>query len=188
MLAAIEDSLTADLPWPLILAVLLACLLGLAWLVLAQLRSIDARLTKLDRLEDLRAGLTKLSEASGGLDLRRIEHVLIDLRDAHKRLEPRLLDLAEQARSRPTVESAPGAPSSATLVERAVNRLLALGYERVSVVTPADELAELTAPDGGDGEIRVEARRDGAVYKGRVIVRGGAVVDTELRSVHSMFP
>ncbi len=184
-----EDSLTADLPWAMIGVVLVAALLGLVWLVLAQLRALEQRLAKLDRLEDLRTLLARLVESGAGLDLRRIEHVLIDLRDAQRRLEPRLLDLAEKGGARAAVEPGEGGrpAGAAPLAERAVNRLLALGYERVQVVSGPAELAELDQSDG-DGEIRVEARRDGAVHKGRVLVRGGAVTGAELRSVHSMFP
>jgi hypothetical protein len=66
-------------------------------------------------------------------------------------------------------------------VERALNRLLALGYEQVEVVTPRDAVDP-------DGSILVEARRSGAIYKGAVRLSGGAVADVALRPSHELFP
>jgi hypothetical protein len=69
------------------------------------------------------------------------------------------------------------------LAERTTNRLLALGYERIQVLNDADELAALE-----DGEVRVEALREGVVCKGRVLVRAGHLAEVEMRTAHGMFP
>lgn len=184
LLAETTDSLALDLPWGAVGVVLLGALVVLTGSLLAELRRVHQRLERLDRLEDLRAQLGKLTESSSGLDLRRIEHVLIDLRDLHKHLEERLL-AAVEAGGRIDRAAAGGALDGPALAERAVSRLLAMGYERVRVLTPPSELAKIAA-EGGD--VVVEARRDGAIAKGRVLVREGAITDVEMRSVHTMFP
>ena len=70
------------------------------------------------------------------------------------------------------------------LAERVTDRLLALGYDRIEFITAPEEL-EL---DGGEGEVRIEARRGGAPHKGRVTVRDGKIVDVQLRSSYEIFP
>ncbi len=184
LLAETDESLALDLPWVAVGVVLLGVLVVLAGSLLAELRRVHQRLERLDRLEDLRAQLARLVDSSGGLDLRRIEHVLIDLRELQKRLEERLLAAVEVARGRDAAVAG-GAGGGPGLAERAVSRLLAMGYERVRVLTPPEELARI-AQEGGD--VVVEARRDGAIAKGRVLVRDGAITDVEMRTAHTMFP
>jgi hypothetical protein len=79
-----------------------------------------------------------------------------------------------------------GVPASlgGGLADRVVSRLLALGYERITFVTPPAEL------DAGRSEldIVVEARRDGAACKGRVLVRGGRIHDIQIQSAYAAFP
>lgn len=163
---------------PFAVAVMMAIFLG-------RQKRMDARLEKLERLDELVAQVEKLGKTSHELDLRRVEHVLLDVRDAQKRTEERLLALAE-ARTRS--EREPGAlaePTAGALSERVVGRLLALGYERVHIVTPHDELARIASTSG---EVVVEARRDGAACKGRVLVRSGSIQDVQLQSAYGMFP
>ena len=130
----------------------------------------------------MRAGSPAAPKA---LDLTRVEGLLEDLRDVQRRLDDRLSALAERASAPPVVVAAAAAhgaiPTSALLVERALNRLLALGYEEVEVVTPRDAVTP-------DGAIVVEARRSGAVHKGEVLLAGGAVVDVALRPSYELFP
>lgn len=161
------------------IALLAAVAVVLLWMLLARARTIEARLRELERLEPIQSGLTKLGQAREGLDLRRLEHVLIDMRDGQKRLEQRLMQLAESGA--PEAERKAVAP----IAERIVNRLLAMGCERIQIVTPGDELPD---PGCGSGEVLVEARRAGAGCKGRVIVRDGTIAAIDLKSTHSMFP
>jgi hypothetical protein len=74
---------------------------------------------------------------------------------------------------------------ASTLAERVTTRMLALGYERVELLTPLDELERLGTQDG---ELVVEARKGGSSHKGRVSVRGGAIVDVKLRPTYESFP
>jgi len=177
----------------------------LTWILLALLAAVVAGLLLLVRLEKRLAALASASrpaedlarlttaveaiaKAHGELDLRRVEHVLIDLRDGQKRVEDRLLATLEtraEPRSQSSALERSGAALASALPERIVTRLLALGYERIQFVTP---LAEIQALSAADGEVLVEARRDGAACKGRVVVRAGSVADLKFQSAYSIFP
>jgi len=174
--------------------ILLATIAGLLWAMVSRQRTFESRLARLDRLDEIKRQVARIAEAGGDLELRRLEHVLIDIRDGQKRLEERLLQLAESPRGEggPEAESAraPGEPErqpSVHLSERITNRLLAMGYERIRVLTPLEELAALVDEDG-DGDVQVEARRAGAVCKGRVALRAGVISGVELKASHAMFP
>lgn len=174
--------------------ILLTAITGLLWAMVSRQSRLESRLRHLDRLEEIRSTVQRISEAGGDLEWRRLEHVLIDIRDGQKRLEERLLQLAESAhqdlRLEPSVVPTKGEverPSGAGLSERIVNRLLAMGYERIMVLTSLEELAEMLE-EGGEGDVQVEARRAGAVCKGRVAIRGGAIAAVDLKGSHAMFP
>jgi hypothetical protein len=63
--------------------------------------------------------------------------------------------------------------------------LLGLGYSDVKVVTPASEVTpELLA----GGAVVVEARREGATHKGKVLFEAGAPSEAQLQGGHGMFP
>ena len=175
--------------WILIVVWALA-LLGVgaaAVAVLVRLRRDLASATDAaDHLARIESAVARLAEREEGLDLRRLEHVLIDMRDGQRRLEERLLSLTETLGS---VQSADAdddrrAPSL-RLSERVISRLLALGYERIEVLTPFDEFDQILV---GDGEMEIEARKSGALYKGRVMFRDGAIVDVKLRSSYEAYP
>jgi hypothetical protein len=213
---ASSDALLQVLVW-IAIAATLAVLSGTvaAWLAYVRARRIEERLGLLQSLERIDAALARFSESHAELDLRRLEHVLIDLRDGQRRVEERLLAVVEAAHSGalareshtgafaqgpgeaagtpgregvPALPAPPGAAARSTagaLAERAVTRLLALGYERIGIVTPEAELAALS---DADGEILVEARRDGAPCKGRVLLRGGRIADVQMQAAYSIFP
>jgi hypothetical protein len=166
--------------------VALGVLAGL-WVLIARLRSLEAAAKRLETLEPIRQAIERLSDQRSDLDLRRVEHVLLELRDAGRRLEDALI---AQRQSAPALEG-PERPfgTQAGLGERVTNRLLALGYQRVRLVTPLEELEALTAePDGGNGEVVVEARRNGALCKGRVLLRRGALTEVEIQPAYNIFP
>jgi hypothetical protein len=167
----------------------------LTWRVLVVLQRLDARVARLEdeahRIARAAVSPEAKAPAQKGQGLARVEGLLEDLRDVQRRLDDRLSALAERASApTPVVVSAAAAPGAgatgaaaepAQLVERALNRLLALGYEQVEVVTPRDAVDP-------DGSIIVEARRSGAIYKGAVRLSGGAVADVALRPSHDLFP
>ncbi len=171
---------------------LLIAITGLLWAIVNRQRTFEDRLGRLDRLDDIRNHVARLVESSGDLDLRRLEHVLIDIRDGHKRLDARLLVLAESAHAKPMpgAESQPERPprnpsSGPAVAERIHNRLIAMGYERIQLLNTHEEIAQSLA---SDGEVSVEARREGALCKGRVTLRDGTIAEVDLKSSHAMFP
>jgi len=173
--------------------ILLALIAGLLWALVTRQRALDERLARLDRLDDIRAAVQRMAGSGEALDLRRLEHVLIDMRDGQKRLEERLVGLAEVSRKEASRDPGsaeprgPERPTAAGLVERVHGRLMAMGYERIELLTGSEEIAALLAA-GGDGEVRVEARRDGASCKGRVRLAAGVIAAVELQASHAMFP
>jgi hypothetical protein len=177
------------------LAVGLLALLGalVALLVRVQLRlaRMEQSLSALGALESTARSVEKLAARETELDLRRLEHVLIDLRDGQRRTEDRLLSLLENGRagggpSGALVGALVGAQiSGPELQERILTRLLALGYERIVFITSAPEIAALP---NLEGPVLVEARRDGVACKGRVILRAGSIHDVQMQSAYSAFP
>ena len=190
LLAPAETSAWSGLtPWLLVLAVLmagggLACLWALLQRQAELVETARRQETELGELRGLAAGWIATRE---GLDLRRIEHVLVDLRDAQQRTEDALLRSIE-ARARVEQASAERVDPEGeveALLERVTNRLLSLGYERIQLLADREALAA-----AGDArfEIPAEARRAGVVHKGGVIVQSGRIVDVRLRPPYAMFP
>ena len=157
---------------------------ALLWLIVGRLRALESRVAVLERIEDIQASLARLLQERDDLDLRRMEHLLVDLRETQERLEDALLRTVEGARARSETQAI--VPhTSEDVGERIVNRLLALGFERVQIVTRSEKLIEL-AQNGG--EVLVEARRQGVLHKGRVVIRGGRISDVEVHPAYSIFP
>ena len=178
----------STLPW-LALALVIAAAAGAVgtWMLLARVRELERLGGKLDALERLESGLAKLALERGDLDLRRIEHALLEIRDLQKRLEDALLRTMQAARA-PAGAAPSAGEGAASLSERVVTRLLALGYERVQLVTPQAEIEELCASAAPSGDVLVEARRNGVLCKGRVSVRGGVLAEVEMQPAYAVFP
>ncbi|MFT7667691.1 MAG: hypothetical protein ACI8X5_000374 [Planctomycetota bacterium] len=174
--------------------ILLTAITAILWTMVNRQSRMESRLGRLDRLDEIRSQVTRIADAGGDLELRRLEHVLIDIRDGQKRFEERLLLQAESARQEaqlephltPVTKDAERS-SRSSLSERIHNRLLAMGYERIQLLTPFEELSEIVE-QGGEGEVMAEARLAGAVCKGRIVIRGGTIAAVELKGSHAMFP
>lgn len=172
-------------------ALLLGACAAAVWVLVVRLGKVEKKLAPLDRLEEIQKAITKTQEDAGALDLKRIEHALIDIRDGQKRVEDRTLAVLEAAQGGPRTPGAlatTGAISGSALADRIVTRLLALGYERIQLVTPLAKIAELAEGKASEGEVSIEARRDGAACKGRIFVKQGAIVDVQIQSAYSVFP
>lgn len=183
------------------LALALCVLVGLGivllYALLMRLREIEGRALELSHLAKIESKLVELAQAPADLDLRRLEHVLIDIRDGQRRVEGRMLAVLEQLQAERVHSSGEGAVSPAAtgmlsgalsgphLSDRLTSRLLALGFERIEFLTPAEKLAELFEEDG---DVLVEARRGGVPYKGRVVLADGAISDVQLRPSYQIFP
>lgn len=182
---ALPDWVLESLPW-LAAALLIAVCAGVAgvWVLVGRLRELERMAGRLDALEDVRAGLSRLVADREDLDLRRVEHVLIEMRDGQKRLEDAFLRTVQ----RPSAEfpqASGAAPADVRISERVTNRLLALGYEQIRILSEREQLESVSDTDG---EILVEARRHGSICKGRVHVRSGALTDVDLQPSWSTFP
>ena len=156
------------------------------WTLVSRLRELRAESRSLAVLEELDRKLGRFIAGREDLDLRRLEHLLVDLRDGQKRVEDALLRTLESGRTGTTSTSdlvLPTAPE--TVAERVTNRLHALGYERVQIVTRTEKLLELVSRDG---EVAIEAHREGVLYKGRVLLRSGRIADVEVHPTYSIFP
>lgn len=154
------------------------------WRMNAVLAEQAERMEALQGLEEIAESLEVLAKGSDELGRRRLEHVLIDIRDGHKRFEERWLAQMEK------IGGASGAmpgidPQATSLSERITNRLLAMGFERIEVLSPVEEVEAI---GDGDGEVRVEARRGGMAHKGQVLLREGSIADVRLRDGYDAFP
>jgi hypothetical protein len=184
--AVLPEWVASSLPWllALLLVATSAGAIGV-WIVLQRLRELGRLGERLAALDEIKSSLQQLASDRGDLDLRRIEHVLIEQRDGQRRLEDAILRATQGPRA---AQAAPAASESATgLSDRIVQRVLAHGYEQVHVVPTLEDLGELFRA-GGAHEVLVEARKAGVLCKGRVLVRDGAVVDVELKPAYTMFP
>lgn len=186
-----ENAALAALPewWPeavlwlgLALLVAAAAAAFAGWTIVRRLAQLSAELRGLETLQEIQRTLARQLAERDDLDLRRIEHLLIDLRDGSKRVEE-LLMRGEERRASANESLVPVVPPA--MGERVVNRLLALGYERIELVTPHEEL-EACARSGGD--VLVEARREGVLCKGRVRIRAGRIDSVQLQPAFPIFP
>jgi hypothetical protein len=189
--SASEASLAVPEWWPEAilwggLAALLALGVGLFALyqLARRLAALEQRLAPLATLTQVERTLTATLTGREALDLRRIEHLLVELGDGTRRVQEELLRLAE-LRAAPQAENALVALAPPSVAERIQNRLFALGYERVELIAPT---AEVEALAQGEGEVRVEARREGALCKGRVRLRSGRIEAVQLEPAYPMFP
>lgn len=189
--------------WSWLVAALIgACAVAL-WVAVARLNEIERRLRKLDP-GDSAARASRDDAGRGETDLRRVEASLLELREQAQRLQEafamrteaagaRRASGAERSKAGPQPSTDGAAASEALaidgapvdLAERASQRLNALGFERIVIVTPPAQFAAILEQGG---ELLVEARRDGAPCKGRVLVRGGAVADVSMQSAYVTFP
>ncbi len=182
-----SDFLLATVPWLLgLCAVAAGATAAGVWLLHNRLRELARFAERLSALEQIQTTLARVAREREDLDLRRIEHVLIEIRDGQRRLEDSLLRASQVAYHGEAARGAPAA-DGAGLSERIVQRLIAHGYEHVQVVPTLEELAKLFET-GGSHEVLVEARRAGVQCKGRVLVRDGVVVEVEVKPAYSMFP
>lgn len=176
-------------PVVLVLGVFVLISLGRISTMLAKHGEALAKLDSLKGLDDIQGALTKMREDRDDLDLRRLEHVLVDIRDGNKRLEEKLsLTLEHAAAEKQNATESMRPPNlQPGLGERIVNRLLALGYSGVQIVTEAEQLTKLGS-EAGSGEVIIEARRDGAHFKGRVLMQDGIIADVAIKPAYDMFP
>jgi len=171
--------------WVLLsIAILAAAGVVILFTLAKRLREISERLEQLDRLEGLERSLSGLKEVGEAVDLERLEHLVEDLRDTNRRIGRQLVDLTEQSVTEQDLQET-SRPVGPLLGERITNRLIVLGCERIELLVGAGDLEHIAAEGG---EVAFEARRDGAMAKGRVEVADGRLVNVDISTSHQMFP
>ncbi len=184
MLTALID-LSAASPWAELATALFAAVgVGLLYYLYRRSESLEDRLKDLEGLGRLESSLDSLKEGMDAVDLERLEHLVEDLRDTNRRIGRQLLELTERTVSEePPQETS--RPVGAMLGERITNRLIVLGCERIELLVGAGDLEHIAAEGG---EVGFEARRDGALAKGRVEVADGRLTNVDISTSHQMFP
>jgi len=177
--------LSAVGPWADLIAAAAAIAgVALLYLLYTRIARVDERLKDLEGLARLEETLKGLKDGATGVDLERVEHLLEDLRDANRRVGRQLIDLTEQTVSE-SVSQETSRPVGPLLGERITNRLIVLGCERIELLVGSGDLERIAAEGG---EVGFEARRDGALAKGRVEVADGRLVNVDISTSHQMFP
>lgn len=164
---------------------LLGGILAALVVLLMRMGALGKRLETLDSLPAIDTKLRALAAGQAKLEFRRLEHLLVDIRDGAKRSDQRIAQALESRDRDQASEGGAPAPIPVRLGERIINRLLAQGYERIEILTPAEDFEAMLT---GAGDVRVEARRGGAAYKGRVRVQAGAIIEVHLRAPFAIFP
>lgn len=171
-----------------LLLVSLAILFVLFSLV-SRLRRPDGLIDRLQHLERIEATLDRIAEQQGELDIRRIEHELVEIRQALRHSDERQAAAADSIEPSRDASAGrgelPAEGSGAGLADRVTNRLIALGFAQIEILTPLEELEAFALVDG---DVVVEARRAGALHKGRLSIRGGGIADVHLRASYEVFP
>lgn len=148
----------------------------------AELSQLDALAELADRVKALAAELDR-KELSA-----RVQSKITEFTESNRRLTAALTELRQdldevrrssELHSGGGPEVGGGAPDLASVVR---DHLSSGGYRRVQLLSDLTELQGLT------GRIVFEASKDGAVHKGHVDLRDGAVVEESVRSAYSAFP
>jgi hypothetical protein len=154
---------------------------------LAMLRSIDERLQALSQQIPQRDHHEQLARMEQQLS--RLREAIEDVRETAQQVGESLGDAIVRIPQPPAPVVVEGgtpvaAPSSGDRARATVEtRLLQLGYSNLRIL---NDLA--SAPTEGDIEVQVECERRHMPYKGRVLVRNGAIRDVALQSVATSFP
>ncbi len=158
------------------------------WTLVSRMRQLREEEKRLVILGEIEGHLTRLVGQREDLDLRRVEHLLIDMRDGLARLEQRVLETQSSAHPDPLAGDLliPAPPQ--TLLERITNRMLIQGFSQVQILFPDSAEALPGSVQNGPHEIFAEARRDGVLYKGRVRVRDGRIEGVDMNPAYSVFP
>jgi uncharacterized membrane protein YccC len=155
----------------------------------------EEHLKRLRGLDELSKRIAALTESMASAEARRQEHGervehllqqlhedLEDLRETTAQVGQAVVHIPAPATGMP---SAGAEPATAAERIRAVveTRLLQLGYAQLRLLT---ELRDQSLE--GDVEVQVECERSHMPFKGRVLVRNGAVRDVALQTVAPTFP
>jgi hypothetical protein len=149
-------------------AAILVCFL----LVYLRTRRLEELLRGLGTLEELNRELRGVRERLPRTDLKPIEELLRGINESVRSNEAAVRQLLERLRPHPETE-----------LRGAIERSFAKqGYGEVRI------RSDLGAVGPGRQRLQVEVTREGAAYKGFVVVEGGSVVDSRLLPTYEVFP
>jgi len=141
-----------------------------------------------EALQSLARATEAQAGAEGSRDTDRILAALADLQAAQSASAQAVADRLQEALAALAASGAGGGAAQVAALgplEAAREYLQGLGYSDVKVVTPA---AEITPELLAGGAVVVEARREGATHKGKVLFEAGSPSDAQLQGGHGMFP
>lgn len=192
---AIESTLD---PLVLVAIAVLTALAGVAWLVVrlaARVGRVEERLAALDELATLPDAVRTAVDELERRDLHEaLRERLGEVAESHARLAGVVDDLAGRierqgkllrdlgATLREARAPSADAPALEDVSATVARHLSGRGYEAVRLLTEGSRL------DGRSGTVAFEARRDGVMHKGHVVVADGVVRKESVRSAYSAFP
>ncbi len=143
------------------------------------LREIAALRLMNERLEGVAQALQRAPPSTGEERWAEVCGELRALRAAVDRLER----VAAEMRAPPAAAPAPPESVAERLRAAVTNRLAALGYTNLRILTDLSR-----ASPGGELEVAVECDKGHVAHKGRVFTAAGAIRDVRLQSVTQSFP
>ncbi len=172
-------------------------LAALAWLVVrlsARVRALEASVDSLLPLAELPASIEALAADLQGRDLHeRLRAQLAESAEAQVRLAGRVDDLGGRIDQQgklvrdwgATLQAAASKGADVPLEDISIvaaRHLRERGFEAVRLLT------ERSHVEGRSGSLAFEARRDGVMHKGHVVLADGVVRKESVRAAYSAFP
>ncbi len=158
-------------------------LILLAGIVLSRLGRYEAYLKDLEGIKTLNDRLGDLVNGLEGLKTRRVED---QIHQIHETLEQIRLGLDRQGERAPVVQEIVqrAAPvPTLSLQDIVESKLYNMGFQEVRIVT---DLSEVNSDE--PLRIVVEARRDGTIHKGHLVLNGQSVTELDVQPVFGSFP
>jgi hypothetical protein len=156
-------------------------LIVLAIILYTRLGRYERYLKDLEGISELNERLRELCDGLQSLGTRRIETQVADLQVVL--MEIRDL-LARPQEAQIGVSGLPVAGDLENSISQLIlGRLTNLGYERISIVSDLEGVDASSAV-----RVVVEASRAGMPVKGSIVVRGGEVLEMDLKSSYTTFP
>jgi len=164
-------------------SLLFVTLVVLAAILWSRLGRYEAYLRDLQGIQTLNERLRDLVDGLEGLKTRRVEEQLRGVQDLLEQIRNGI----QRSLDRPAVVqelvAAPSGQPELTIHDLVEAKLFNLGYREVVIVNDLD-----VAEPGEPIRVVVEARKDGAIHKGHLVLKGRSVTEVDLQPVFNSFP
>ncbi|HHI79883.1 MAG TPA: hypothetical protein ENK02_07860 [Planctomycetes bacterium] len=156
-------------------------LIVLAIILYTRLGRYERYLKDLEGISELNERLRELCNGLQSLGTKRIETQVADLQVVLMEIR----DLLARPQEAPLEVPVMGASTAleTSLPQLVLGRLTQLGYERISIVSDLEGVDPHSAV-----RVVVEASRGGMPVKGSLVVRGGEILEMDLKSSYTTFP